>query len=151
MPLLSNFSPRRLSKWVKIYFLHNTDNSFSEAFILNNSKLLTMPYMPEKRISSCKSDGLYCAHKIFNRMSSIEYSKVSLIAAIFFIIYAISVAIKSESNAYFHPLYFMFPIVCFNIFNGFIVKKKWMHEKSHHKTFKVKTVILDWMCTILYF
>ena len=41
-----------------------------------------MPYMPEVELPmgalrTCKSDQLYCAFKIFNKMSSSAYKKVS--------------------------------------------------------------------------
>ena len=50
-------------------------------FIKNQSQLLKMPYMPEMELplgamKSCKSKDLYCAFKIFNKMSSKAYKKV---------------------------------------------------------------------------
>ena len=46
------------------------------------SHLLSMPYMQEVELDdrgalkTCKSDQLYCALKIFNKMSSSAYKKV---------------------------------------------------------------------------
>ena len=51
-------------------------------FVNNQSKLLSMPYMPEMELprgalKTCKSDQLYCAFKIFNKMSSKAYKQVN--------------------------------------------------------------------------